>query len=51
MQLLNLAKFESIENIRVSPKSQHLVQIDLDIFDSSNLDEDIIPKVYFCFIL
>ncbi len=40
-----MAKFESIENIRVSRKSNEssLVQIDLDLFDST-LDEEIVSK-------
>ncbi len=39
-----MAKFESIENIRVSKKAHNLVQIDLDIFDST-IENEIIPKV------
>ena len=51
--LLNLAKFESIENIRVTWHSQMLIRIDLDLFDSNSLNNEIIHKASYedeCFI-
>ncbi len=41
--LLNLAKFESIENIRVSSLSSNTVKIDIDLFDET-CDNDILHK-------
>ena len=45
--LLNLARFESIENIRVTWHSQMLIRIDLDLFDSNSLNNEIVHKVCF----
>ena len=43
-KVASLARFESIENIRVSSQSQNIVRIDLDIFNAT-LNDEITHKV------